>query len=455
MASKPNVVFLIADDHRHDSFGFTGNPDVQTPNLDRLAAEGVSFSNACIHGGFTAAVCAPSRACMMTGVNAYKAHKCHDLDAFPRVLAIREGLTLLPEAFGAAGYKTHMVGKWHNDREALQRGFCSGGKICLRGMDDHRATHVFDFDPTGAYPDENEYVGEKFSTDMFADEAIRYLNEDVGVDDPFFLYLAFTAPHDPFTPPGEYSGMYEPSELSLPSSFMERHPFDHGDYHVRFENAIDWPRDPLALGKLTAHYYGMISHMDYRIGHILETLRARGLDKNTIVVYTGDHGLSMGSHGLLGKASLYEHAIKVPLIINSPNLPAGARHDSQIYSNDLYPTLCDLAGVPVPETVETPSLVPIIEGGTDELHDRLFSIYKQYQRMVRKGPWKLIRYFRDEQRGEGTNTVALFNMNEDPGELHNRAQDPACRNVRDELEMELHTYMAENKDFLLDEINAS
>jgi arylsulfatase A-like enzyme len=419
---------MIADDHRRDAFGFMGDPDVRTPRFDQLARRGVSFGNAYIHGGFTAAVCAPSRACMMTGTDAFTANACHDIDAFPHVLAIREGLPLLPEILGRAGYHTHCVGKWHNDPASLHRGFHSGGRIFMGGMDDHRSTHVHAFDRSSSYRPGDACVAEGFSTEVFAGDAIRFIQERAGDERPFFLYVAFTAPHDPFVPPEAFRRLYDPAAISLPPNFLERHPFDQGDFRIRFEDAVSWPRDPDAIRELRAAYYGMISHLDHQAGRIIDTLDEQGTLEDTIVVYTSDHGLSVGSHGILGKGCLYDHSAAVNCILAGPGIPEGIRSHAPVHANDLYPTLCDLASVPTPETVTARSLVPVFTGaGRASPHEAVFSIYKHYQRMVREGAWKLIRYYRDEQRGEGSERVHLFNLDDDPHEMCDLADRPRHR----------------------------
>lgn len=428
MATRPNILFMIADDHRRDAFGFMGDPDVRTPRFDELAGRGVSFDNAYIHGGFTGAVCAPSRACMLTGADAFTANACHEIDAFPRVLAIREGLPLLPEVLGNAGYRTHCVGKWHNDPDSLHRAFQSGGRIFLGGMDDHRSTHVHDFDPSSTYRPEDAYVAEGFSTEVFTADAIRFIQGGTSHGRPFFLYVAFTAPHDPFVPPEAFLNQYDPAGLTLPPNLLARHPFDQGDSRIRFEDAVGRPRDPSELRELRAAYYGMITHMDHHAGRLLDALAERGVLDNTIVVYTSDHGLAVGSHGLLGKGCLYDHSAAVNCILAGPGIPAGVRNRSLVYSNDLYPTLCELAGLATPQSVTARSLVPVLaDTRCTTHHEALFSIYKQYQRMVRQGPWKLIRYYHDEQRGEGTECVQLFDMAHDPHEMNDLADRPEHR----------------------------
>ena len=194
------------------------------------------------------------------------------------------------------GYTTYGTGKWHNRRGSYARCFGESGKVFFGGMSDQFAMPVNDFDPAGEYPPEQTYIADGYSTTVFTDEMIDFLSERGPDDDqPFFAYIAFTSPHDPRTPPPPFDTMYDPAAIALPPNFEPEHPFDIGVRDIRDELLAGYPRGEDEIKRHIADYYGMISHMDYDIGRILETLDARGLSENTIVVYTSDHGWASAS----------------------------------------------------------------------------------------------------------------------------------------------------------------
>ncbi len=409
LPKKPNILFMIADDHRHNAIQTMGDPTVQTPTLDKLIQDGTAFTQAYIMGSTSGAVCMPSRGMLLTGRSLFRFAE-PDLGDYP----------LWPQLMQEAGYTTYGIGKWHNLPRSFARCFQGGRNIFFGGMSAHDAVPIHDFDATGAYPPENSYQGPGFSTNLFCDAAIDFINsyED---EAPFCLYLSFTAPHDPRTPPPEYAALYPAESMPVPENFAPEHPFDNGDMRLRDEQLAPWPRTPEIVQQHIADYYGLITHLDAQIGQVLAALKARGQVDNTIVVYTADHGLAVGQHGLFGKQNMYDHSLRVPLIIRGPNIPQNQRLDDFCYMPDLYPTLCDLAEISVPDTVESRSLLPLIQGDTDAQtphRETIFSAYKTEQRMVREGNNKLIEYF-----VEGERETQLFDVDNDPWETNNLATD--------------------------------
>ena len=445
---RPNVVFMIADDHRYDAIGACGDPVVQTPVLDQLVERGVSFDRTYILGGQTPAVCAPARASLLTGTNPLLAAATPDVVPPRGVLPIRPELPLLPQVLRQAGYTTFHVGKWHNDPASLARAFGGGGRVFLGGMSDHRRVPVYDFDPTGAYPEQARFIAEGFSTEIFCDAAIRFLRTHAG-ESPFFLYLAFTAPHDPRTPPPAYAALYDPDRIPLPANVLPAHPFDNGELRVRDEQLAPFPRTPEVIRQHIADYYGMSSHLDAEIGRVLDVLTETGQADNTIVVYTADHGLAVGQHGLMGKQNLYEHSVRVPAIVRGPGLPVGRRVPALAHTYDLYPTICELAGVPVPETVESRSLLPLLSGTSAHHRDSVHAMYKDVQRMASDGHWKLIAYSRSTKQAVGTDRVQLFDVQADPLETNDRSGDPACQANLERLRADLRAWQQAIGDPLL------
>ena len=440
--SRPNVLFLIADDHRFQALRSNGDPDVQTPTLDALAARGVSFQSTYIHGGCSPAVCVPSRAAVNTGVNPFRAQVSSPGDGTPRYSQVQSGqirpdLATMGETFRRAGYRTFATGKWHNDKAAFHRSFGAAGNVFFGGMCDHARVPVQDFDPSGAYGSDRERIGAGDSTELFAEAAIGFLRTKKPAE-PFFLYAAFTAPHDPRTPPEKYRGMYPVESVKLPPNHLAEHPFDNGELRIRDELLAAQPREAAEVKRHLAEYYGMISHLDEQIGRILVALCETGQAEDTIVVYVADHGLSVGQHGLMGKQNLYDHSIRVPMILAGPGVPAGARPEGLVYSHALFPTLCELAGIDIPGTVETQSLTGAWQPGAVGA-ESVFAAYKNLQRMLRRGPWKLIEY---TVPGEPPRRQ-LFELESDPWEMRNLAEEPAQRQRVEGMSAELERKRSE------------
>ncbi|MED4602288.1 sulfatase-like hydrolase/transferase [Paenibacillus validus] len=436
---RPNILFLIADDHRFDGIGAYGNPVVKTPTLDQLAATGVLYESIYTMGGQTAALCVPSRACLLTGANVFKATVTANEVSLgetenPALWALNPALATLPETFRREGYRTFGIGKWHNGKESFARSFSGGAKIFIGGMADHTGLALHDYDPTGLYPAEAACPDDAFSSELFAEAAIDFIR-GYQEDDPFFLYVAFTAPHDPRTPPKAYSDLYPAGDIPLPENFWTEHPFDNGESDVRDERLASFPRAPSEIRQHLADYYGMITHLDTQIGRIFQALDERNQTERTIVVYTADHGLALGQHGLLGKQNVYEHSIHVPLIMRGPGLPQGVEVGGLGCQIDIFPTLSELTKTPLPDTVEGRSLIPLISGEKTAIRESVFSVYKNYQRMISDGRWKFIRYYRSE--GKGTDLIQLFDLFNDPWEIQNLAEDSAQHNHIRRLEEEL------------------
>lgn len=407
-ARRPNILFLFADDQRPDTVAALGNDHIDTQNLDRLAAEGFAFSGNHCMGSRHGAVCQPSRAMLMSGRTLH------------RVRDDLAGVTTLGEVLGGAGYRTFATGKWHNGRESFRRTFQRGRAILFGGMSDHFAVPLTDMtaDRAGF---ENERTGRGHSSELFTDAAMDFLSEqgETASDEPFFCYVAFTAPHDPRDPPGAWRARYAEDRPPLPPNVLSQHPwsFDLASLTLRDEVLAGWPRDREVLSDQLAEYYGLISHLDEQVGRLLDSLDDLGLAEDTLVVYTADHGLAMGSHGLLGKQNLYEHSMGSPLILRGPSIPAGGRSDALVYLLDLFPTLCGVAGAELPEAVEGLDLMPIVSGERSSVRDSLFTLYRDNQRAVRDERWKLIRFPKID-------VTLLFDLANDPHELHDLASDP-------------------------------
>jgi arylsulfatase A-like enzyme len=407
---RPNIVFLFADDQRADTISAHGNPHIQTPHLDRLAETGFSFLRNYCAGSYSGAVCVASRSMLMTGRHwmslppGNKSRNWVDLPLLPSELKAR------------AGYRTFIVGKWHNGEDTLKRAFSNGKSIYMGGMVNHADFQVQDYD-NGILSDKRDAGG--FSSTVFADTAIEYI-ESAETGQPFFLYVALTAPHDTRNPPEAYRELYYKNRPPLPENFLPYHPFVNAPQVTqgRDEGLAPWPRTPEVIGDQLCEYYGLITHLDEQIGRIVEAIKKSPQGENTIIIYTADHGLAMGSHGLLGKQNIYEQSMRAPLIIHGRGIPEGLSNSSYTYVHDLYATLLDIAELrPAPDT-DALSLVPIMNGKVEKVRDRLFLPFQDNQRAVSDGNWKLHVYPKINHR-------LLFNLKDDPHETKNLAEDSA------------------------------
>ncbi|MDZ7723494.1 MAG: sulfatase-like hydrolase/transferase [candidate division KSB1 bacterium] len=443
-AQQPNVLFLFTDDQRFNTLNALNNPDIQTPNLDRLVRRGLAFTNAYIMGGFSGAICMPSRAMLMTG-----RHLFHIQD---NGRSIPDEHIMMPEYFRSKGFQTFGTGKWHNGRSAYARCFTDGDEIMFGGMGDHWNVPAYHFDPHGRYDQttpviedpwrSNEITRKNYdhiyagvhSSELFTQATLTFLrNRDRGK--PFFAYVSYMAPHDPRSMPESYRKMYDPETIKLPPNFQPVHPFDNGELKIRDEMLADFPRTPDEVRQHIADYYAMITHLDTQIGRILDELQSAGDMDNTFIVFAGDNGLAVGQHGLMGKQNMYEHSVHVPLVITGPALPENETREGFCYLFDIFPTLCSLYGFEIPGTVDGQSLLPMIREQRPVREDVFFA-YKYLQRGYRKNDWKLIKY-----NVSGVQHTQLFNLVQDPHEMTNLTNDPDYREILKDLTASLQDRM--------------
>ncbi|MFC3878665.1 sulfatase-like hydrolase/transferase [Algoriphagus namhaensis] len=413
ISPKPNILFIFADDQRADALGIAGNPNLKTPNIDALAKRGTRFTNAYVMGGNHGAICAASRAMLMSGKGLF------------RVLDKLEGEHTMPMHFAAHGYTTFGTGKWHNERSAFEQSFQHGTNVFLGGMANHYSISLRDMTEadTLSAPENKGY-----STDLFTSSAIDFIEKHVnsGAENPFFAYVSFTVPHDPYSPREDFIDRYSPDEIKLPENFLPLHPFQFDQLNIRDENLLAWPRDPEKVKAVLADYYALITHLDTQVGTLIETLKRLGQYDNTIIVYAADNGLAIGSHGLLGKQNMYEHSSKVPMIIAGPGVPENEIQEAYTYLFDLFPTLAALADLPLPEGIDGVNLVKVMDGNSEGIRGSMFNAYRHTVRSIRKDDWKLIRY-------PERDFTQLFNLKDDPDELNNLADKPEMAPKIEEL----------------------
>lgn len=405
--SKPNILLLLADDQRTDTIGAWGNPMIQTPALDRLVERGFSLERTYCLGSPHGAVCVPSRAMLHTG-QAY----------FGMNLSTFDGRPTLGQLLGEKGYETFATGKWHNGQETFARSFDKGRDVMFGGMSDHHAVPLVDYDG-----DEFSEIqtGPEHSSTLFADQAVAFLQRQAqqrrsGRKRPFFLYVGFQAPHDPRDPPPAYRELYRDPLPPLPKNFRGQHGFRTGFLTVRDEQLAAWPREQRVIREQLAEYWGLVTHLDHEVGRILEALAQNNFEKDTVVVYAADHGLALGSHGLLGKQNLYEHSIRTPLVLAGPGIRHG-QSSALVYLHDLFPTLLGVARIEPPASESARDLMPLVRGRAEALRPTLFFSMGRTQRAVSDGRWKLVRY-------PAIDHTQLFDLGRDPDELQDLAARP-------------------------------
>ena len=407
---RPSVLVILSDDQRADTIQALGNPHLRTPAIDALVARGTVCDRAYCMGSMQGAVCVPSRAMMLSGRSLFHVdEQLRDCDTWP-------------EAFERAGYRTFLTGKWHNGATSASRCFAEGRNVFLGGMHHQFGVPVISF--TGHGQPVKSQPTRTHSSELFGDAAEAFV-KSLG-DEPFFAWVAFTAPHDPRQPPGGFRERYAGREPPPPNNFLPEHPFDNGELTIRDEKLLSWPRTRAQISAALADYYACIEGMDAQIARVVAALEAKGRLDDTIVLFTSDHGLAIGSHGLLGKQNLYEHSMRSPAVIAGPGVPAGKRTDALCYLFDLTATVGELAGVPAPQQSEGRSLRSVFRDQRASSRGELLLAYRDVQRALVTPEWKLIEY-------PAARKTQLFHVSQDPDELVNLADEPSEADRRAEL----------------------
>ncbi|HET7746503.1 MAG TPA: sulfatase [Vicinamibacteria bacterium] len=425
-AGGPNVLFIITDDQRQDTLGVYGNPILRTPHVDRIAAEGARF----VQSFVTNALCAPSRATALTGLYSHAhgvvSNGAASSPVFRNQPGLRADQPTWPALLRAAGYHTGLVGKWHlrswPDMFDQWVAFTAGGymdpEVTANGVRLKMRGH---------------------SDDVAGDQAVAFLQQRPR-DRPFCLYLAFKAPHRNWIPPARFQDALSGVEVPVPRTFEDRLEgkpealrraemavADMPDFRERGvpESLPPEERKRRNLEHLVRNYYRTILAMDENVGRVLEQLEKDGSLARTLVVFTSDNGFFLGEYGLYDKRLMYEPSIRVPLLVRLPGrVRPGLVDETHLVTNvDLFPTLLELAGVPVPAGRHGRSLVPLLEGRQPAWRDAFLYEYFEYpgehcamkHRGLRTARWKLIHFFEEPQEWE------LYDLTADPDETRNLA----------------------------------
>jgi len=401
-APTPNVVFIFADDQRADTIAALGNPVIKTPNLDRLVKRGVAFTRAYMQGGNQGATCVPSRAMLLSG---------RSLAQIDEKLLKHE---TWPHAFGTAGYATFAAGKWHNGPPSISKSFQQARALFVGGMANPLKAPTSDMLPTGKLTASK--ISPKHLCEEATDETLAFLKSQDGKK-PFFSYLAFDGPHDPHIVPDGFPVKYEVASMPLPSNFLPQHPFDNGEMVIRDEQLLKWPRPEADVKEMLSEYYRYISFLDVQVGRILDAVDASPFAANTIIVYAADSGVARGSHGLIGKQNLYEHSLRVPLIVAGPGVAADKRTDGMCYLFDVMPTLGKLCGVAASKDSQGQEFTAVLKDPSQPGRPFLMFGYKSVQKALNDGRWKVIRY-------PHVDRTQLFDLQSDPYETTDLSASP-------------------------------
>jgi len=471
--APPNIVFLFADDYTFDAVRALGNEVVHTPNLDRLANSGVTFTHAYNMGGWHGAICVASRSMMISGASLWPAREVEKAWIESDGQQVDQTWGKLMES---KGYDTYMTGKWHvraaadrvfqqvkDVRPGMPRDYWVGNdsignlvnSTYQQGGDVEKILPLGYNRPTN--PEDRSWLpadqkhggyweGGTHWSEVVKNNALEFIDQASKREVPFFMYLAFNAPHDPRQAPQEFVDMYPLEDIPLPASYLPEYPYKDSigcTPALRDEALAPFPRTEFAIKTHIREYYAIISHLDQQLGEILDALAASGKMDNTYIFFTGDHGLSVGRHGLLGKQSLFDHSIRVPLMVAGPDIPVGSQVYNDVYLQDIMPTSLQIAGIEKPSQVFFKSFLDMAKGR--QLRGNYQAIYGAYvdlQRMIRKDGFKLIVYPKIDK-------VLLFDLKNDPDEIHDLAEDPQYAGKVQSLYQDLIALQQEMQDPLV------
>ncbi len=447
-ADRPNILFLFADDQCFETIRAFGHTDIDTPNLDRLVEGGTTFTQAYNMGSWSGAVCVASRHMLNTGAFVWNAEKISkqinakkpaEGNSWPDFQ--KSGL-MWSQLMGASGYDTYFTGKWHvkakpevifkttaHVRGGMPKQTPEGYNRPMQGVPDKWSPSDPKF---GGF-----WEGGKHWSEVVADDAIGFLGTAKADEDPFFMYIAFNAPHDPRQAPQSYVDKYPLDRILVPENFLPEYPYkDQIDNRpsLRDEKLALYPRTEYAVKVHRQEYFAIITHMDEQIGRILDELESSGKKDETYIFFSADHGLAVGHHGLIGKQNLFEHSMRVPLMVVGPGVEPGAKVEDPVYLQDIMATSLEIAGVEKPKHVQFQSLKPVWEGKKGG-YDSIYGAYLKSQRCVIRDGHKLMLY-------PNVPKVLLFDLKEDPNEmvdLYESKKDLAKSLFKDFLKLQKET----------------
>ncbi len=439
---SPNILFIFTDDQCFDTIGAVGNPRIETPAMDQLAQRGTRFSHCFNMGSWSPAVCVASRTMLNSGRYLWQAEQIYKESEAERTAG-----RWWSEYLKQAGYRTYMTGKWHCLARA-QRAFdvvadVRGG-MPNQTPDGYHRPAADGRDPWSASDPKfgGFWAGGKHWSEVVADHASDFLQQAKTHDEPFFMYIAFNAPHDPRQSPQEFLNRYPVDSIEVPPSFLPSYPFRQAmgaGEKLRDEMLAPFPRTTAQVQVHRREYYAQITHLDQQIGRILDALETTGQADNTWIFFTSDHGLAVGHHGLMGKQNMYDHSLRVPFLVVGPQIPEGQTIATPIYLQDVMPTTLELAGIPKPEHVQFASLLPILAGDSGQQNRSIYGAYLKKQRCIRTDRYKLIFY-------PDAKVARLYDLHADPDETIDLFDLPQSRPIVAALLRELIELQQELND---------
>lgn len=449
---KRNVIFILVDDLRFDGLGFL-QPQVRTPNIDRLARGGSYFPNTLV----TSSLCSPSRATILTGMTT-RNHGIVDNN-----YSSEDGLTFFPSYLQQAGYQTAFVGKWHmgNDTDTPRPGFDKW--ISFKGQGNYYPTDGLSPQQRAAgvvnklNVDGREVPQKGYLTDELNSYALNWLTRERNPAKPFFLYLSHKAVHSDPLPAARHVGQYDGVEFGLPASAANTPENYRGKPLWVYNQRNTWHgidffyNSDMSMQQYLRYYYSALSSVDDGVGQILQYLRRAGLEKDTLVVFTSDNGFQIGEHGLIDKRTAYEPSIKVPMVMYQPGtVPAGAINTGRLRNLDFAPTFLDRAGVPLAAQFEGRSAWPLITGKVApadwKADDFVYEYYWEWTFPMTPGTFSIVRDQVKYIQYHGVYDIEeLYDLSRDPGEMHNLIDDPAWFVQKQTLRKALYDRLA-NRD---------
>lgn len=441
----PNIVFVLIDDLRHDTFGHMGHPFIETPHIDQLAQEGMRFTNAFV----TTSLCSPARASFLSGRYMHH-HKVVDNSSL-----LEKDIPTFPQMLQQADYRTAFIGKWHmgGSSDAARPGF----------------DHWVSFRGQGTYKPEGQYLNingaqvprTKYMTDELTDHAIQWLSKQ-STDRPFMLYLSHKGVHGLYDPAPRHRDQYRTASYSPPATMADTRENKAGkpmwvqdqrnswhgvefSYHGKAKQSVE---------QMYRHYCEMILSIDDSVGRLMKMLAAKGLSRQTLVLFTSDGGHLWGEHGLIDKRCAYEESIRIPLLAHWPShIKSNTQCDALAANIDIAPTLLDVANLDIPASMDGHSLVSLLENANSSDWPRNSLLYEYYWEpafpqtpttfALRDQQYKLIQY-------HGLwDTDELYNIKVDPAETENLIESPKHKQRVTKMRQHLHRRLEQTHGLMI------
>lgn len=440
MGQQKNIIFIISDDHRYDAMGFMKKiPWLETPGLDRMATEGMHMRNAFV----STALCSPSRASVLTGMYA------HSHTVVDNTAPEPEGITYFPQLLQKAGYQTAFFGKWHmgSDTDEPRKGFNHWEG--LRGQGEY-------YNPSlNINGKRTKFTDSTYLADLITDHALGWMKKQKK-GQPYFVYLSHKGVHAMFQPAKRHQGKYKDKPVPLPPSYhltatdeYKKHGIPEWVKEQRYSwHGVDYLyHGAFDFETFYRRYLETLLSVDESVSRVLDYLKENGLEENTLVMYMGDNGFSFGEHGLIDKRHAYEESMRVPMMVKCPSIiKPGTSAAALVMNIDVGPTLLEYAGVKVPAHMQGRSFLNVLNGKTQQHHDKIFyEYYWEYHFpqtptmfAVRSGKYKYIHYYGLWTQNE------LYDLEKDPFEMNNLIADPQYAQMSKDMSAQIFEWLKDS-----------